>query len=694
MSDLVKVNVDGVEVEVAPGTTILQACEEAGAEIPRFCYHERLSVAGNCRMCLVNVKNGPKPVASCAMPVAPDMEVDTKSEAVQAAREGVMEFLLINHPLDCPICDQGGECDLQDQAFGYGVDESRFQDNKRAVENKNMGPLVKTIMTRCIQCTRCVRFATEVAGVPEIGAIGRGEDMEITTYLEASLSSELSGNVIDLCPVGALTSKPYAFTARPWELKKTETIDVMDAVGSNIRVDTRGREVMRILPRNHDDVNEEWLSDKSRFVWDGLNTQRIDSPYIRKEGKLEAVSWSEAFEVIAQKLKGQESNTAAIAGDLACAEGMMALKDLMAQLGSPNLDCRQDGAQLPTNGNRANYLFNTGIANIDDADALLIIGSNPRREAPVLNARIRKRWVAGNFPIGIIGQDEDLTYPATHLGNGAETLAELASGKGSFFSTLKKAKRPMLIIGQSALARKDGLAVLEAAIELATQCKMVSDDWNGFNVLHSAAARVAGLDIGFTPQEGGYDLEGILEGASSGDVKSVFLLGADELDMSRLGDSFVVYVGTHGDAGAHRADVILPGATYTEKQAIYVNTEGRAQMTEQAAFPPGEAREDWKIFRALSEVLGEKLPYDNVETLRALMFEVAPHLAGLDELTDAGAPDVSALTINASLSDAPFMNNAQDFYFTNPIARASKIMAECSIQAQARNVSEGTGTDG
>ncbi|MBL6767302.1 MAG: NADH-quinone oxidoreductase subunit G, partial [Candidatus Micropelagos sp.] len=377
---MVKVNVDGVEVEVAPGTTILQACEEAGAEIPRFCYHERLSIAGNCRMCLVNVKNAPKPVASCAMPVAPDMEVDTKSDAVQAAREGVMEFLLINHPLDCPICDQGGECDLQDQAFGYGVDESRFQDNKRAVENKNMGPLVKTIMTRCIQCTRCVRFATEVAGVPEIGAIGRGEDMEITTYLEASLSSELSGNVIDLCPVGALTSKPYAFTARPWELKKTETIDVMDAVGSNIRVDTRGREVMRILPRNHDDVNEEWLSDKSRFVWDGLNTQRIDSPYIRKEGKLEAVSWSEAFEVIAQKLKGQESNTAAIAGDLACAEGMMALKDLMAQLGSPNLDCRQDGAQLPTNGNRANYLFNTGIANIDDADALLIIGSNPRRE--------------------------------------------------------------------------------------------------------------------------------------------------------------------------------------------------------------------------------------------------------------------------------------------------------------------------
>jgi NADH-quinone oxidoreductase subunit G len=518
--------------------------------------------------------------------------------------------------------------------------------------------------------------------------------MEITTYLEASLSSELSGNVIDLCPVGALTSKPYAFTARPWELKKTETIDIMDAVGSNIRVDTRGREVMRILPRNHDDINEEWLSDKSRFVWDGLNTQRIDSPYIRKEGKLEAVSWSEAFEVIAQKLKGQESNTAAIAGDLACAEGMMALKDLMAQLGSPNLDCRQDGAQLPANGNRANYLFNTGIANIDDADALLIIGSNPRREAPVLNARIRKRWVAGNFPIGIIGQDEDLTYPATHLGNGAETLAELASGKGSFFSTLKKAKRPMLIIGQSALARKDGLAVLEAAIELATQCKMVSDDWNGFNVLHSAAARVAGLDIGFAPQEGGYDLEGILDAASSGDVKTVFLLGADELDMNRLGDSFVVYVGTHGDAGAHRADVILPSATYTEKQAIYVNTEGRAQMTEQAAFPPGEAREDWKIFRALSEVLGEKLPYDNVETLRALMFEVAPHLAGLDELTDAGAPDVSALTINASLSDAPFMNNAQDFYFTNPIARASKIMAECSIQAQARNVSEGTGTDG
>ena len=442
MSDKLKVTVDGIEVEVEAGTTIMQACEEAGAEIPRFCYHERLSVAGNCRMCLVEVENAPKPVASCAMPVAPDMVVSTTSDTVKTAREGVMEFLLINHPLDCPICDQGGECDLQDQALGFGGDASRFEDNKRAVENKNMGPLVKTIMTRCIHCTRCVRFAQEVAGVPEIGAIGRGEDMEITTYLEASLDSELSGNVIDLCPVGALTSRPYAFTARPWELRKTETIDVMDALGSNIRVDMRGREAMRIMPRNHDDVNEEWLSDKSRFVWDGLNTQRLDRPFIRRDGKLVPASWDEAFDLVESKLKGKGDKTAAIAGDLVCAEGQFALKGLMDALESPHVDCRQDGAKI--SGPRGNYLFNASIAGIEEADALLLIGSNPRLEAPVLNARIRKRYLAGNFPIASIGEVVDLTYKAEFIGAGADTLADLLAGKQSFADTLKNAENPMI----------------------------------------------------------------------------------------------------------------------------------------------------------------------------------------------------------------------------------------------------------
>ncbi|MFW2437326.1 MAG: NADH-quinone oxidoreductase subunit NuoG, partial [Parvibaculales bacterium] len=625
MSDRIKVTVDGIDVEVEPGTTILQACEEAGAEIPRFCYHERLSVAGNCRMCLVEVERAPKPVASCAAPVAPDMVVFTQTDSVKAAREGVMEFLLINHPLDCPICDQGGECDLQDQALGYGGDASRFDDNKRAVEEKHMGPLVKTIMTRCIHCTRCVRFATEVAGVPEIGAIGRGEDMEITTYLEAALDSEMSGNVIDLCPVGALTSKPYAYTARPWELKKTETIDVMDAVGSSIRVDTRGREAMRIMPRNHDDVNEEWLSDKSRFVWDGLNTQRLDTPYVRRDGKLTASTWNDAFAVIAEKINGKADKLTAIAGDLVCAEGQFALKSLMDNLGSPHLDCRQDGAKL--SGPRANYLFNTTIAGIEEADALLIIGANPRVEAPVLNSRIRKRFMMGQFPIAMIGAPADLTYDVSHIGAGTDTLADLLAGQHGFADVLKNAERPMILVGQAALTRDDGDAVLAAAIQLAENSGAISTTWNGFNVLHLAAARVAGLDLGLLPGEGGKDTAGILQAAKSGDVETVILYGADEIAGAALGEAFVIYIGSHGDRGAHRADVILPSAAYTEKQAIYVNTEGRPQMTERAAFPPGEAREDWKIFRALSDHLAVTLDFDTVEALRVKMFAVAPHLA-------------------------------------------------------------------
>ena len=682
MSDLVKVTVDGVQVDVPAGTSILQACEEAGAEIPRFCYHERLSVAGNCRMCLVEVERAPKPVASCAMPVAPDMVVSTKSDTVKAAREGVMEFLLINHPLDCPICDQGGECDLQDQALGYGHDASRFADNKRAVEEKNMGPLVNTVMTRCIHCTRCIRFSTEVAGVPEIGAIGRGESMEITTYLEASLDSELSGNVIDLCPVGALTSKPYAFSARPWELKKTETIDIMDAVGSNIRVDARGREVMRIMPRNHDSVNEEWLSDKSRFVWDGINRQRLDQPYIRRDGSLVPVSWDEALAATAERLQAG-NEVAALAGDLADTEAQFALKGLMQAIGSNNMDCRPAGSALV--GPRANYIFNTSIDGIEDADALLIIGSNPRLEATVLNARIRKRWRMGGFPVGMIGENVDLTYPTTYLGVDATSLSDLAAGKSEFFKALEMAKKPMIIIGEAVLSRKDGAAIFDLALDLANKIGAVRDDWNGFNVLHHAAGRVGGLDIGFVPTDGGLDTQSILDGAQAGNIKTVILLGADEIDMSALGKSFVIYVGSHGDAGATRADIILPAAAYTEKQAIYVNTEGRAQMTERATLPPGEAREDWKIFRAISGALNMALPFDTLEQLRAAMFALAPQLAELDTLSSAGkAEKLNGGEISAGALENAVSSVGEQYFFTNPIARASTTMADCARSRSER----------
>ncbi|KAB7739282.1 NADH-quinone oxidoreductase subunit G [Parvibaculum sedimenti] len=667
-----KVTVDGIEVEVEAGATLLQACEAAGVEIPRFCYHERLSIAGNCRMCLVEVEKSPKPVASCAMPAADGAVVRTTTEVVKRAREGVMEFLLINHPLDCPICDQGGECDLQDQAVAYGTDGSRYHENKRAVEEKYMGPLVKTVMTRCIQCTRCVRFATEVAGTPEIGAIGRGEDMEITTYLEHTLTSELSANVVDLCPVGALTFRPFAFTARPWELRKTESVDVMDAVGSNIRVDTRGREVMRILPRLNEDVNEEWISDKTRFIWDGLKTQRLDRPYIREDGKLREASWDEAFAAVAAKLKdARAERIGAIVGDLAAAEEMKALKDLWAKLGSANIDCRQDGAKL--GGARSSYIFNSTIAGIEQADVILIIGSDPRREAPVLNARIRKRFRAGGLKVGVIGPRHDLTYPYEHLGAGTQTLGELVAGKG-FAEALKSAKNAMIIVGQGALTRKDGAAVLAASIALAKSTGAA------FNVLHTAAARVGGLDLGLVPGAGGRDVAGILDGASKGEIDVVYLLGADEIDMEKLGSAFVIYQGTHGDAGAHRADVILPGAAYTEKAGLYANTEGRVQRGQRAAFPPGDAREDWTILRALSGALGATLAYDNLEQIRAAIVADAPQFAEIDMVVAAGdLPDLPAGELDA----APFETPVKDFYLTNPIARASKVMAECSARVAA-----------
>ena len=615
--------VDGKQVDVPPDYTLLQACEAAGAEIPRFCFQERLSIAGNCRMCLIEVAGMPKPQASCALGVKdlpPNKDgspkvLSTRSPMVRKAREGVMEFLLINHPLDCPICDQGGECDLQDQAMAYGIDQSRFRENKRAVEDKYLGALVKTSMNRCIQCTRCIRFATEVAGVPELGAIGRGEDMEITTYLEEAMVSELQGNVVDLCPVGALTSKPYAFAARPWELNKTESIDVMDGLGSAIRIDTRGREVMRILPRTNDDVNEEWISDKTRHVVDGLRTQRLDRPYVREGGRLREATWSDAFAAIAQKLaRANPKRIGALVGDLAAVEEVFALKDLMGRLGVVNLDCRQDGSALDPAWGRGSYLFNASIAGIDTADALLLVGANPRREAAVLNARIRKRWrTSRNFPVGLIGPKAPLTYTYDYLGAGPETLADI--GRHSFADSLRKAERPMVILGADAVARPDGAAIASLAAKAAVDLGAVKDGWNGFCLLHTAASRVGALDLGFVPGEGGLTARQM---AASGTLDAVFLLGVDEIDIAP--GAFVVYVGTNGDRGAARADVILPGAAYPEKSATYVNTEGRVQMASRAAFPPGDARDDWAILRALSDVLGHKLPYDSLAALRRALF--------------------------------------------------------------------------
>jgi NADH-quinone oxidoreductase subunit G len=687
---MTKLIVDGKEIDVPPEYTLLQACETAGAEIPRFCFHERLSIAGNCRMCLVELAGSPKPVASCAWavrdcrpgPKGEPPEVKTRSPMVRKAREGVMEFLLINHPLDCPICDQGGECDLQDQAMAYGMDQSRFRENKRAVEDKYLGALVKTAMNRCIQCTRCIRFATEVAGVPELGAIGRGEDMEITTYLEEAMVSELQGNVVDLCPVGALTSKPYEFAARSWELNKTESIDVMDALGSAIRIDTRGREVMRILPRVNDDVNEEWISDKTRHVVDGLRTQRLDQPYVRDgKGQLRPATWGDAFRVIASKLtRANPKRIGGLVGDLAAVEETFALKDLMTRLGVANLDCRQDGSALDPKWGRAGYLFNATIAGIDTADALLLIGTNPRREAAVLNARIRKRWRnAKNFPIGLIGAKVPLTYTYDYLGAGPETLAGI--GRHSFAEAMRKAERPLVIVGADALARPDGAAIASLAAKAATELGAIKDGWNGYSVLHHAASRVGALDLGFVPADGGLTARQM---AASGTLDIAFLLGVDEIDIAP--GAFVIYIGTQGDRGAARADVVLPGAAYPEKSATYVNTEGRVQMATRASFPPGDAREDWAILRALSDVLGKKLPYDSLAALRQALYRAHPHLMRIGAITPGDAADLQKLAARGGAADkTPFRSNIADFYFTNPIARCSAVMAECSALAIGRS---------
>ncbi|OWJ78816.1 NADH-quinone oxidoreductase subunit NuoG [Haematobacter genomosp. 1] len=665
MSNIRKISIDGLVYEVDGAMTILQACEVAGIEVPRFCYHERLSIAGNCRMCLVEVVGGPpKPTASCAMQVkdlrpGPNGEppvVKTNSPMVKKAREGVMEFLLINHPLDCPICDQGGECDLQDQAMAYGVDFSRYREPKRATEDLNLGPLVETHMTRCISCTRCVRFTTEVAGITQMGQTGRGEDSEITSYLNQTLDSNMQGNVIDLCPVGALVSKPYAFTARPWELTKTETIDVMDALGSNIRVDTKGREVMRILPRNHDGVNEEWISDKTRFVWDGLRRQRLDRPYVRENGRLRPATWGEALQKAAAAMKGRK--VAALVGDLAPVEAIYALKELVQGLGG-NVECRTDGAKLPA-GNRSGYVGTARIEDLENAELIQLIGTDPRNESPVLNARIRKAWING-AKVGLIGSAADLTYSYDHVGPGRAALRELA---GKDISDETKAKPSVVVIGQGALTEADGAAVLSQAMQLA------ENTGSGFLVLHTAASRVGAMDVGAVT-EGGMD-------AALNGAEVIYSLGADEVEIAP--GPFVIYQGHHGDRGAHRADIILPGAAYTEEPGLFVNTEGRPQLALRAGFPPGEAKENWAILRALSAELGATLPYDSLAALRRKLVAEVPHLARIDEVAEnAWTPlDPSAP------ADADFRPVIKDFYLTNPIARASQLMAELSALAAAR----------
>lgn len=679
-----EVFIDDKKVMVEPGTTVLQAAAMVGVEIPRFCYHERLSVAGNCRMCLVEVEKSAKPVAACAMPVMKGWRVKTNSEMTRRAREGVMEFLLVNHPLDCPICDQGGECDLQDQSMAFGSDRSRFTDNdfsgKRAVEDKDIGPLVKTIMTRCIHCTRCIRFASEVAGVDDLGTTGRGSDMQVGTYVEKLFLSELSGNVIDLCPVGALTSKPYSFTARPWETRKTESVDVLDAVGSNIIVSTRTGEVLRMLPRLNEDINEEWLADKGRFAYDGLKRQRLLTPFVRNcNGQLVATEWEDALIAVAQKL--QTSEIAGVVGSLVDAESMVALKDLLNKLGSEDLYTEYpfplDGAGTDL---RSNYLLNNKIAHAEEADLVLLVGTNPRFEAPLFNARLRKGYLTNELDVAYIGPKVDLRYEYEHLGESPDILKQLASGSHPFSKKLASAKKPLIIVGADTLSRQDGAAVLKLVQELSASLKPETDDWKVLNVLQKAASQVAALDVGYKPGTASI---------KENKPKVLFLLGADEGSVSREdvgADCFVIYQGHHGDYGASIADAILPGAAYTEKQGTYVNTEGRAQQTLPAVTPPGLAREDWKIIRALSEIIGEKLPYDTLLEVRDRLGQIAPHLIRYGEVEEANHQDVAtqlAKSVPSNLSSEPIdvkLKNLEDYYMTDSVSRASGTMAKC-IQA-------------
>ena len=665
-----------MEIEVEAGTSILQAAEQLGVEIPRFCYHDKLSVPANCRMCLVEIEGGPpKPAASCAMACGEGMVVKTESEMVKKARKGVMEMLLINHPLDCPICDQGGECDLQDQAVAYGFDRSRYHENKRSVKNKDLGPLVGTIMTRCINCTRCVRFAEEIAGTPVLGQFNRGEDAEIGTFIGDLVSTELSGNLVDVCPVGALTSKPYKYSARSWELTKTESIDVHDALGCNIRIDSRGREVMRILPRLNEDINEEWIDDRSRFSYDGLVHNRIDRPYVRDEesGKLVEASWEEAFKVIADKLSSVKgSEIAALAGDLVDVEAMTAMKDLMKSLGSPNMDCRTDGALFNTE-DRASYLFNSTIAGIDEADAILLVGVNPRHEATMVNARIRKNWLEKKIPISLIGEKVDLTYPYEHLGTSPKDIEKLIKQ----YTGKVKAKKPIIIVGSAVFCRDDALAVHALLYKAAEELGIIKKEWNGFNILHSAASRVGALDIGFLPQNNGKNFAEIINGSKDNSIKAIFLLGADEFNARvNIGwQTFVVYQGHHGDHGAQRADVVLPSAAYTEKSGIYVNTEGRPQMSWKAVSTVGQAKEDWAILRALSEHIGKKsLPYNTVQELRKRIQKEWSIFKSMDEIIPA---KWSKFTFKGKVLKDDFVLTSGNYYLSDAICRASPTMQEC-----------------
>jgi NADH-quinone oxidoreductase subunit G len=675
---MVKVHINGKEIEVEVGSTVMQACRSADVEIPHFCYHERLQIAGNCRMCLVEIEKAPKPVASCVQTVSDGMVIKTNTPMVKKAREGVMEFMLINHPLDCPICDQAGECDLQDQAMKYGKGESYFHEDKRAVVDKYMGPLISTNMTRCIHCTRCVRFLEDVAGTPELGALERGESMQIGTYIEASLTSELSGNIIDLCPVGALTSKPYEFKARSWELKKTESIDVLDAVGSNIRIDSKGREVMRILPRLNEEINEEWISDKARFSYDGLKYQRLDRPMVKQNGILQDASWEKSFAAIAEKIKvTTPSQIGAIAGDLTDVESMFVMKELLSKIGSHNYDCRQDGSLL-SNEHRSLYIFNTGISNIQESDFCLIFGSNPRLEAPILNAKIGYAARKGLMDVALIGNKADLTYEYKHLGNNPWILKQLSDGDHPYCSRLKSTKKPMIIIGADAMASSDYEASIYYAKSLSMQYGFVTEEWNGYNILQRAASRVGGLDIGFIPSKGGLHTNAILSNCSV-----IFLMGADEVDISLIPQStFVIYIGHHGDKGASRADVILPAAAYTEKDATYVNLEGKVQYTKRAVFPPNMAQEDWKLITELSKALGLDLGYNTITSLRKRIKQAYPVFIG-DNKNNTFPSDLGK---KKDFSKDYFHSYIKNYYLTDPITRTSPTMAKCSIESLNRAI--------
>lgn len=675
---MIKLTIDGQEVEVAEGTSVLQACEQLGIEIPRFCYHDRLTVAGSCRMCLVDVEKMPKPMPSCALPCAEGMVVHTDTEAVKNERQGVMEMLLINHPLDCPVCDQGGECDLQDQAVAYGRDRCRCTEPRRLVQDKDLGPLIKTVMTRCIHCTRCVRFMEEIAGSPELGGINRGEKMEITPFCEGPLRSEMSGNLIDVCPVGALTSKPYAFKARPWELTKTESIDILDAVGSNIRIDTRGTEIMRILPRLNEDINEEWIGDKTRFAYDGLRLQRLDTPYIREDGHLRPAQWDEVITLIAKKIRNITPNRiAALAGDLVDCETLYSFKKFLTKIDTPNFDCRQDGAEYDIS-TRSAYIMNSGISGIEEADAILLVGTNPRHEATLVNARILKRHRKGGCEIGVIGSAPNLGYPYWHVGYSPMALRDVIENRHAFSDCLRAAKKPMIILGAGALARPDGIAIQMVARELAEKFGLVRDDWNGFNTLQVAASRTGGLDLGFVPS-GHYGLatHSILGAAQANRIDILYLMGADEIDTSSLGRTFVIYQGHHGDRGAHRADVILPSAAPFEKEGIYVNTEGRPQLARRALFPPVQAREDWVILTMLSQAVGKPLGFERLEDVRAEMFAEVPHLASLGECVSSSWTPFGR---SGSLSIHAFTETIENYYMTDPISRVSPTMARCTAE--------------